>query len=84
MAKRDIDKQIEQIRERLVVLNREAIVCPQPTPAKKRTHSVLTFSNELITYLSIQVGAVSDIVSVFSLLFTETKLSCIQDLIISN
>ena len=35
MAKRDIDKQIEQIRKRLVVLNRQAIVYPQPTPAKE-------------------------------------------------
>ena len=44
MAKRDIDKQIEQIRERLVVLNKEAIVCMQSTPAKRRSH---TNSNQL-------------------------------------
>ena len=34
MAKRDIDKQIEQIRA-TSCFKQEAIVCPQPTPAKK-------------------------------------------------
>ena len=42
MAKPDIDKQIKQIRERLIVLNREAIVCSQPNPAKRRSHTFLT------------------------------------------
>ena len=42
MAKPDIDKQIKQIRERLIVLNREAIVCSQPNPAKRRSHTFQT------------------------------------------
>ena len=52
MAQRDIDKQIEQIRERLVVLNREAIVCPQPTPAKKRSHTLFTLICAVLFFLS--------------------------------
>ena len=51
MAKRDIDKQIEQIRERLVVLNREVLVCPQPTPAKKRSHTFLTLICAVLFFL---------------------------------
>lgn len=51
MARPDIDKQIQQIRERLVVLNREVLVCPQPTPAKKRTHSVLTLICAVLFFL---------------------------------
>ena len=41
MAKPDLDKQFEQIRERLIVLNREASVCPEPTPSKRRFHTLL-------------------------------------------
>ena len=41
MAKPDVDKQFEQIRERLIVLNREAIVCPEPTTSKRRFHTLL-------------------------------------------
>jgi lipoprotein-anchoring transpeptidase ErfK/SrfK len=51
MAKPDIDKQIEQIRERLVVLNREVLVCPQPTPAKKRSHTFLTLICAMLFFL---------------------------------
>ena len=51
MAKRDIDKQIEQIRERLFVLNREAPVYPQPTPAKKRSHTFLTLICAVLFFL---------------------------------
>ena len=39
MATPDIDRQIEQIRERLIALSREAIICPQPTPAKRGVHT---------------------------------------------
>ena len=51
MAKPDIDKQIEQIRERLVILNREVLVCPQPTPAKKRSHTFLTLICAVLFFL---------------------------------
>ena len=51
MAKPDIDKQIEQIRERLIVLNREAIVCPQPNPAKRRSHTFLTLICAVLFFL---------------------------------
>ena len=51
MSKPDIDKQIEQIRERLVVLNREVLVCPQPTPAKKRSHTFLTLICAVLFFL---------------------------------
>ena len=52
MAKPDIDKQIEQIRERLIVLNREVLVCPQPTPAKKkRSHTFLTLICAVLFFL---------------------------------
>ena len=43
MAKPDVDKQLEQIRERLIVLKREASVCPEPTPSKRRFHTLLKY-----------------------------------------
>ena len=75
MAKRDIDKQIEQIRERLVVLNREAIICPQPTPAKKRTHSVLTFICTVLFFLYPATDIFEELGPFVSLLSTETTLT---------
>ena len=75
MAKRDIDKQIEQIRERLVVLNREAIVCPQSSPAKKRTHSVLTFICTVLFFLYPATDTFDELGPFVSLLSTETTLT---------
>ena len=51
MAKPDIDKQIEQIRERLIVLNRETIVCPQPTPAKRGSHTFFVLVCTVLFFL---------------------------------
>lgn len=51
MANPDIDQQIKQIRERLIVLNREVLVCPQPTPAQKRSHTFLTLIYAVLFYL---------------------------------
>ena len=69
MAKPDIDKQIEQIRERLVILNREVLVCPQPTPAKKRSHTFLTLICAVLFFLYPRTDTIDDLgpfVSVYS------------------
>ena len=69
MAKRDIDKQIEQIRERLVVLNKEAIVCMQSTPAKRRSHTFLTLICAVLFFLYPRTDTIDELgpfVSVYS------------------
>ena len=75
MAKPDIDKQIEQIRERLVVLNREVLVCPQPTPAKKRSHTFLTLICAVLFFLYPATDTFDELGPFVSLQSTEPTLT---------
>lgn len=79
MAKRDIDKQIEQIRERLVVLNREAIVCMQPTPAKRRSHTFLTLICTVLFFLYPRTDTFDELGPFVSLQSTEPALTYSSD-----
>ena len=75
MAKRDIDKQIEQIRERLVVLNKEAIVCMQSTPAKRRSHTFLTLICAVLFFLYPRTDTIDELGPFVSLQSTEPALA---------
>lgn len=75
MAKPDIDKQIEQIRERLIVLNREAIVCSQPNPAKRRSHTFLTLICAVLFFLYPETDTFDELGPFVSLQLTEPALT---------
>ena len=75
MAKRDIDKQIGQIRERLVVLNRGVLVCPQPIPAKKRSHTFLRFICAVLFFLYPASDTFDELGPFVSLQSTEPTLT---------
>jgi lipoprotein-anchoring transpeptidase ErfK/SrfK len=75
MAKPDIDKQIEQIRERLIVLNREAIVCPQPNPTKRRSHTFLTLICAVLFFLYSATDTFDELGPFVSLQLTEPALT---------
>ena len=79
MAKPDIDKQIEQIRERLVVLNREVLVCPQPTPAKKRSHTFLTLICAMLFFLIPATDTFDDLGPFVSLQSSKPALAYSSD-----
>ena len=79
MAKPDIDKQIEQIRERLVVLNREVLVCPQPTPAKKRSHTFLTLICAVLFFLHPATDTFDELGPFVSLQSSEPALAYSSD-----
>ena len=79
MAKPDIDKQIEQIRERLVVLNREVLVCPQPTPAKKRSHTFLTLICAMLFFLVPATDTFDDLGPFVSLQSSKPALAYSSD-----
>ena len=75
MAKPNIDEQIEQIRERLIVLNREAIVCQQPNPAKRRSHTFLTLIYAVLFYLHPATDTFDELGPFVSLQSTEPTLT---------
>ena len=75
MAKPDIDKQIEQIRERLIVLNREAIVCSQPNPVKRRSHTFLTLICAVLFFLYPATDTFDELGPFVSLQLTEPALT---------
>ena len=75
MAKPDIDKQIEQIRERLIVLNREAIVCSQPNPAKGRSNTFLTLICAVLFFLYPATDTFDELGPFVSLQLTEPALT---------
>ena len=75
MAKPDIDKQIKQIRERLIVLNREAIVCSQPNPVKRRSHTFLTLICAVLFLLYPATDTFDELGPFVSLHLTEPALT---------
>ena len=75
MAKPNIEKQIEQIRERLIVLNREAIVCQQPNPAKRRSHTFLTLICVVLFFLYPATDTFDELGPFVSLQLTEPALT---------
>ena len=75
MAKPNIDEQIEQIRERLIVLNREAIVCQQPNPAKRRSHTFLTLICVVLFFLYPATDTFDELGPFVSLQLTEPALT---------